>query len=321
LTVLAALLAALLGAPSPAGAKIASPIVGMGEQSADMFTSELWTPLGLRHAHYLAPWDVLEDPVQLARLDAWLAAARTAGVTPLLGLSHSVRTPRRARVLPTPREYMRQFRRLRARYPYIQDWEVWNEANHRTALTNTHPERAARFFDIVARDCRGCHIVAADVLDLRGMAAWIRAFRRAAHHRPRIWGLHSWGDANHDTTRGTRTLLALTGGPIWVTETGGIVARLRHKGGRPARRVTYTVEHAARAIRHALELASLSPRIQRIYLYNWQAPNPFTSWDSGLLDPSGSPRPAYDVLKAWLQTHLPPSGTAHPPTTAGQRSR
>lgn len=308
LGVLAALLGALLAAPGAARAATASPVVGLGEQSPGMFTSALWAPLGLRHAHYLTPWDVLEDPVQLARLDAWMTAARTAGVVPLLGLSHSVRSPSSALVLPTPREYLRQFRRLRSRYPHVHDWEVWNEANHRTALTDSRPERAARFFDIVARHCDGCHIVAADVLDSRGMVAWLRAFRRAAHATPRIWGLHSWGDANSDTARGTRALLALTSGQIWVTETGGIVTRLRYKHGRPVGRVTYTVEHAARATRHALDLASLSPRIRRIYLYNWQAPNPFTSWDSGLLDTTGSPRPAYHVLRDWLRIHPPRGG-------------
>ena len=41
-------------------------------------------------------------------------------------------------------------------------------------------------------------------------------------------------------------------------------------------------------------------RIQRIYLYNWNAPKPFTTWDSGLFDTRSHPRPAYRALRSWL---------------------
>ena len=35
-------------------------------------------------------------------------------------------------------------------------------------------------------------------------------------------------------------------------------------------------------------------------LYDWQPPSIVTSWDSGLLDGRGRPRPAYTVVKRWL---------------------
>jgi hypothetical protein len=34
----------------------------------------------------------------------------------------------------------------------------------------------ARFFDVVARNCFGCRVVGADVFDVSGMTAWVRAF-------------------------------------------------------------------------------------------------------------------------------------------------
>ena len=42
------------------------------------------------------------------------------------------------------------------------------------------------------------------------------------------------------------------------------------------------------------ELARLSPRIQRVYLFHWNGRN--STWDSALISPNGSARPAFAVL-------------------------
>src|SRR4051794_13445544 len=198
-----------------------SPIIGIGEQKPSMFASGAWRKLGLRHARYNAPWDALDDPYQLPLLDTWMAAARSAHVRVLIGFAHSLRSERLARVLPSPAAFARQFVRFRARYPWVRDWVVWNEANHPGALTAKRPRRAAQFFDAAARNCHGCRIVAADVIDTANMATWVARFTRYAHHRPRIWGLHNYGDANGLKVKSTPRLLAITRGQVWFTETGG----------------------------------------------------------------------------------------------------
>jgi hypothetical protein len=293
---LLALIALLLTAAAPASAA-RPPAIGIGEQKAGMFEDPRWQRLRLRDVRYIAPWDALRDPRQLALLDGWMDAARATGARVLLGFAHSLRSRRLARTLPTRRQFEREFVRFRERYPDVRDWIVWNEANHPFSLTANRPRRAARFFDAVARNCAGCRVVAADVLDVSGMSAWVRAFMRHAHARPRIWGLHNYVDANGFRSTGTRALLGVTQrGTVWFTETGGVVLRREYDGARVTREFRNSLRHAARATLHAIDLARLSSRIRRIYLYHWRAPRPVTNWDSAFVGPGGKPRRAYHAL-------------------------
>ena len=123
----------------------------------------------MREVRYIAPWDVLRDRHQRDKLDDWMAAARDSGSRVVLGFQHSLRSDRLARTLPSAWQFERAFRRVRARYPDVRDWIVWNEANHPFSLTGNRPRRAAQYFDAVAWNCPGCRIVAADVLDVSGM--------------------------------------------------------------------------------------------------------------------------------------------------------
>ena len=292
------LLCLLLALPAQAAAR--PPAIGIGEQKAGMFDDPQWQRLGLREVRYVAPWDVLRDADQRERLDAWMAAARASGSRVLLGFQHSLRSERLARRLPGPGEFERAFRRIRARYPDVRDWIAWNEANHPFSLTANRPRRAAQYFDAVAWNCAGCRIVAADVLDVSGMSAWVRRFQRHAVHRPRIWGLHNYVDANRFTSSGTRALLRITTGRVWFTETGGLVLRREYAGTTVTGEFRYSQRHAARATAHALRLGCLSPRIRRVYLYHWRAPHPVTNWDSAFVGPHGRARPAYRTLKRLL---------------------
>jgi hypothetical protein len=296
MTSLALAVLALLVVPGPARAE-RQPVIGIGEQKAGMFDDPRWQRLGLRDVRYIAPWDALNDRHQRALLDHWMAGARASGARVLLGFAHSLRSRRLARTLPPPRAFEREFVRFRARYPEVRDWIVWNEANHPFSLTANRPRRAARYFDAVARNCARCRVVAADVLDVRGMSSWLRRFRRHAHMRPRIWGLHNYVDANQFGSSGTRALLAATGsGQVWFTETGGVVLRREYKRGRVTREFRHSHRRAARATLHAIRLARLSPRIRRVYLYHWRAPRPVTNWDSALIGPRGEPRRSYHAL-------------------------
>ena len=188
------------------------------------------------------------------------------------------------------------FQAFRARYPWVKQYVTWNEANHCSQPTCRRPERVAEYFDAMRRRCPSCQIVAADVLDNDGMTAWVARFRKAAGtKRSMIWGLHNYVDANRLRTTGTKALLKATRGPVWFTETGGVVwrenarDRIRFPGRRSA--------HAATATKWVFKLAALSPRVKRVYFYNWR---PGPTWDSGLMDAHGRPRPAYEVIRAYL---------------------
>jgi hypothetical protein len=321
-----ALVLAAMACPRPAGAapvadvaraKLKGPIIGIGEQKPSMFASRAWRKLGLRHARYTAPWDALEDPYQRQLLDTWMAAARASHVRVLLGFAHSLRSERMAHQLPSARRFGKAFVGFRERYPWVRDWVVWNEANHPGALTAKRPKRAARYFDVVAKHCRGCNVVAADVLDTPGMVSWVTRFHRFARHRPKIWGLHNYGDANGLKVKSTPRMLALTHGRIWFTETGGVVVRRVYERGRVLRTFRYSLRHAARSTEHALALACLSRRITRVYLYHWQPPPKVTNWDSGLVDRQGRPRPAYRAVRRWLKRARTRGGPCGAPRRRG----
>jgi hypothetical protein len=291
-------LAAALGLPAAAPAA-APPAIGIGEQNAELFASPHWARLGLRDARYIAAWDALRHPWQRQEIDAWMAAAQASGTRVLLGFGHS-RAQGRERVLPSRRAFQREFRRFRERYPLVTDFLAWNEANHSSQPTWRRPDRAADYFDVIAADCRGCRIVAADVLDWPNMRSWLRAFRRHAEHRPRIWGLHNYIDANRFLTKGTRELLRAVRGEVWFTETGGLIERRQVTDG--ATKVwRHSPQRAARAMSWVIRLAGLSSRVRRVYVYHWQPGSLTNRWDSALLDRRGRPRPSYHVVRRWAE--------------------
>jgi hypothetical protein len=283
------LLASLCAAPSADALTI-----GIADQKPDMFTDLRFLASDLHYARRAIPWDTLTSPTQTADLDAWLAAARDAHVNPLLSFTHSSTDRRR---LPTPERLLYEFRRLRARYPWVTDYASWNEANHCGEPTCHRPALVAAYWRKLTRECPTCRILAAEVLDMPNMTSWVKDFRRAAEVEPRYWGLHNYVDANRLRTTGTRRMLKAVTGQVWLTETGGIVSRVNR------RKVTFpeSAEHAATATRFLFDdLIPLSRRITRVYLYQWNSyPGPKT-WDSGLIGPSGKPRPAYRVLQRVL---------------------
>jgi hypothetical protein len=293
LTSAAVLVAALLLA-APAGA--ADVRIGFGEQRAGVFTNPHWQKLDLPDTRLLVGWDALSYKWQRREIDHWMEAAEAAGARPLVAFSRS-RNEARRKMLPSAAQYERAFLRFRERYPSVLNFLAWNEANHCSQPTCHKPEVAARYFDVMKSACPECKVVAADVLDTEDMVPWLKRFRRAAKHTPKIWGLHNYIDANRFRTTGTRRMLATVKGEIWFTETGGLVKR---KKSSPIK-FPDSPAHAAKATRWVLQrLVPLSSRITRVYLYHFQNQGPDASWDSGVLDKRGRPRPAYDVLAKYV---------------------
>lgn len=270
--------------------------IGFGEQRPGIFTNPHWQRLDLPDTRLLVGWDALRYKWQRREIDHWMKAADAAGARPLVAFSRS-RAPWRRRMLPRPREYERWFLKFRERYPSVKNFLAWNEANHCSQPTCHKPEAAARYFDVMRSACPECRVVAADVLDSDDMVPWLRRFKKAAKHKPKIWGLHNYLDANRFRTSGTRRMLKVVKGEIWFTETGGLVER---KNNSP-HKFPDSPSHAARATRWVLEkLVPLSPRITRVYLYHFQHQGPQAFWDSGVLDRNGRPRPAYKVLARYV---------------------
>jgi len=282
---------------APAGG--AAPRIGIGEQHPEMFTDAAFAPLGVKDARFVASYDALGNEAERTELDVYLGAARAAHVRVLLGFGHS-RNPRLAHTAPSVKRFEREFVKFRARYPWVRDYLTWNEANHCSQPTCRHPERAAQYYLALRKHCRGCRIVAADVLDGSHLTQWTRAFQRAVGKRRVLWGLHNYIDANRFRTRGTKALLRAVKGDVWFTETGGIVKRTNHSGVR----LPQSTRHAAKATSHVFKLAALSARVKRVYFYHWSpAKTPGATWDSALVDAQARPRPAYKVLHSWLVEH------------------
>ena len=282
----------------PAGIAGAHVLVGIGDNKTELFSDPRFLALGITQVRDDVPWDVLQIPYERVALARWLADAQADGLTPLITFDHQGGSVRTQRKLPSVKQFSKAFQAFRARYPWVTQFETWDEANFYLEGTSTDPQRAAQYYLALRRDCPRCTILASDLLDVPKieavpMVSWVHAFIHYAHVQPEYWGLNNYFGANRLETTTTRQLLHAVKGKIWFAETGGIVRRnnaskVGFKQGAP---------HAATVDRFILhKLVALSPRIQRVYLYEWNAQTAHDTWDSALISWTGAPRPAYDVL-------------------------
>jgi hypothetical protein len=306
LTVLAAL-AVLLALPAGAPAAKVNISVGIGDQSPDMFDNPHFRALKIRKARYFIPWDAIDSQDALVKADRWLRGARNARVRPLLHLD-GVFTGSNP---PTVSEYRAKVRQLIQRYRRgtegrapVEEWGVWNEGNSRTQPVFRHPARTARYFLALRGICRGCRIVALDLLDAGNIRSYIRRFYRALGRRrslANIVGIHNYGDTNRARRNNTKTIINAVRrynrrAQFWMTETGGLAF---------FRTDTRTVfpcneQRQARAVGKMFRLARRYRRhVKRLYPYNFYGTDCDTSlrFDSGIIRRDGTPRPAYETLR------------------------
>jgi hypothetical protein len=286
LLALALALTAWLSVPAAANAFS----VGISDQKLGMWSDPRFDKLGIKDVRLMMSYDLVLKG-DFSRYDQWMAAASVRGADVLLTIQHH---SRKAMRLPSFSQYRRTVRILRKRYPWVKSMSAWNEANHVSQPTWNRPRRAAQYYNIMRRECRGCRVVAADVLDGKNMLGWLATFKRYAK-KPRIWGLHSYADANYFrpfSYSSTRQLLRAVKGEVWLTEAGGIVRfRDRYRGGKRGE------ARAARAVNHTFKVARSSGRIKRVYLYHWDADPKFVTWDSGFVAANGRARPSLEVLR------------------------
>ena len=299
------LLATLAIAAAPASSSAATS-VAVADQDLNTFNDPAFSALGIKRTRVLTPWNVALKPRDRAFLDQYLRTARGSGVEPLVHFSVATgsRCPKRPCQLPSVSAYKKAFRAFRKRWPFVKVVGAWNEANHRSQPTFKNPKRAAQYYNVVRKYCRGCKIVAADVLDDPNMVRWLKVFKKTAHGA-RIWGLHNYRDVNRrkgQLVGGTSRLLRNTHGQVWLTETGGIVKFVLPSGGTLFR---YDEARANRSIGLMFRIAKrYRRRIKRLYVYHWKVNNPSNRFDAGLLRADGSPRPGYFTFAKNLRTRF-----------------
>ncbi len=294
----AACLATVVVALAFAGGLAAPPAahaltVGIGEQRPQFVSSTAFQRTRIGRARILVAWDAINSTWQRAALDQWFTAVQGAGITPLVTFGKSRTSPD---TLPTPERYRSAINAFRARYPRVNEFSTWNEANACGERTCRRAPLVAAYWRQLRLACPGCTVLAADLVDAPNIGTWVRDFRRAASMPPTRWGLHNYLDANRFTTTFTRaTLTAIgSGARLWLTETGGLVDR---RNSSPTR-IPEGFEHAARATGYLFDtIRRVSGRIQRIYFYNWIADPPPSTWDSAFLNQHLGERRSYNVLR------------------------
>jgi hypothetical protein len=278
--------------------------VGMADQFGSMYDNPLFQSLKVKRVRYLVPWDWYKHKGQNAEVVGYMARARLAKADLLVHFTarrgcydngrYSKRKVCRA---PSAKTFKSSFKRFKKAYPWVTTYGVWNEANHPSQPTVRNPRLAAKYFLALRKNCGGCSIVALDVLDTKNMQSYVAAFRRSAQGKARIYGLHNYGDVNRRRSTGTRQLLAVAPGQVWLTETGGIL-----KFGREYPR---NAKRQARATKYMFKLAStydsrqrgLRGRVTRLYNYQWTGAPRSARFDAGLVNVDGTARKAYSVFK------------------------
>lgn len=284
-----------------AHAAASRPLIGISDNQPSTFADPRFRWLGMKVARLVVPWDVVKRKTELGWQSVWLAEARAHGVKPLIVFD---KDPRKPTQLPSLAAYGKAVKAFMTLYPWVRDYSPWNEENHYLEPTSRDPQRAAQYFNLLSLLCRTCNVTAADVLDISNMSEWTRKFLHFAHH-PHLWGLHNYTDLSAGSHERTSQFLSIVPGSVWFTETGGVVWRYEHpNSGRRGYYIVHSEAYAAEVAGHLLGLAHVSSRVTRIYYYQWRVPHSVSwakahgklSWDSGLLRPDCSLRPAFGVI-------------------------
>jgi hypothetical protein len=300
---LLALVTAVLAAPASASART-NVAIGIGDQQASMFDQSAYKALKFRKVRYFIRWDAIRNPGVLAAADAFVAGAKATNARVLMHISTNDFTDKKAK-LPSVSQYKRDVGKLVRHFKArgVREWGVWNEANHKSQPTYRSPKRAAQYFVAMRSLCKGCTIVALDVLDQAGVTRYIQRFYAALSHsnrsRAKIVGIHNYSDINRRRTRGTRAILSKVKHynrrtQFWLTETGGVV---NFGGSFPC-----SESRASSRLSYLFKVTKQLRRdLKRVYVYNWTGDGcRGKEFDAGLTNPDGSLRRGYSIVKSNL---------------------
>ena len=268
------------------------PLIGLSDNRPEALLDRRFQASRIKRVRLTVPFDqIARGGARLRLLDWYFGAAKDQGIEPLVSFYRSSAS---RRLLPSPASFRRHFRRFRERYPWVRTFSTWNEANFPAAQpTGNHPRRTAQFYNLLRRECAGgrCTVLTADFrADGSSHSAWwLREFKRSIGGGRHIWGLVSHPDVNRQSTDRTRAFLRATRGPVWATEIGAV--NFFGKGFRP------NLRRQTSAMRYLMtRYPRVSKRLDRMYIYHWQAAPGNRQWDSALLNVRSRPRPAYYIF-------------------------
>ena len=305
--VIAALLS--LAAAAPASAKYR---VGVGEQDSQMFHSATWQSLKLKRVRYLVPWDYAKHAGQKAEVAGYMSAARfykqdvlvtfTARRGCYIGNRYSKKKACRA---PSTRAYKKAFLAFDKAYPWVKTYSAWNEINHKSQPTFKSPRKAAGYYNVLRKYTKKkkFRAMAADMLDTSNMGRYLASFKRYAKGSPKLWGLHNYGDVNRRRTKFTKRMLRSVPGEVWLTETGGIVKLLPSFKRSTKRAKARTTGMFKLVNRYDTRRRGMRSKITRLFVYTFFGEDRSARFDAGLVNPDGSPRPAFSVFKKNARKH------------------
>lgn len=337
LALAAACLAALTAGAGDAAAKSRYKL-GMGDQSPFLFDNANFKKLKIKQVRVIIPWDWQHpDSFFDSTYGPWLQKAHAQKKQILVAFEahrgcyeNGRYSKRKICKAPSVKRYTRSFKAFRKQFPYVKQYQPWNEQNNKSQPIYNKPVAGAKYYIAMKSACRKCTVAAADILDTSSMVKYTKKLKRYVDRRakgkrkylrPRIWGLHNYGDVNYKRTRQTRQFLRTVPGQVWLTETGGLVRLLP--------KFKTSNKRAANRVKYLFKLAnSLSKkrkgnkgRLTRVYPYAFFGytvaagqPNKRPRFDSGLVGPvfldaagnataqSGKSRPAYKVFRKYARS-------------------
>jgi hypothetical protein len=317
-TLLAACVLAL-ALPSAASAAFT---VGISENEASMFSDPLFQGVGFEQARVIVGYDVALDPTstEFGRLSNYIAAAQSAGVEPLVSFQHTrgdtSRCDQKKYIrkgickLPSQKAYESAMKAFFTRFPTVKVISPWNEANHFTQPTSRSPASAAKFTNTVAKLCKTCKIVVADILDQADdpaakspkyteTAQYIKTFRKYLKVSRGVCGIHNYSDVNRFRSTGTAAIMKGLGcKEYWLTETGGLYDFGSFWSKKTYNGCSKASSCQLKATKYMFSLTKKYKAIKRLYVYTWFG-NVTPRFDAGLVA-DGQPRPALAEIKKYL---------------------
>ena len=309
LTLIAALMTLLVAAPT-ASAKYR---VGLGEQKPEMFDNPSWQSLKLKRVRYLVPWDYAKQSWQRDAVNHYMTQARLRRQDVLVTFtaksgcySASGRySKKKACRAPSTKAYKKAFLAFDKAFPWVKTYSAWNEINHKSQPTFKSPKKAAGYYNVLRKYTKKkkFRAMAADMLDTGNMGRYLASLKRHLKGSPKLWGLHNYGDVNRRRTTYTKQMLRSVPGEVWLTETGGIVKLLPSFKRSTKRAASRTKGMFKLVNRYDTRRRGMRSKITRLFVYTFYGENTTARFDAGLVNPDGSPRPAFSVFKKTAAKH------------------
>lgn len=306
----ALLVTAVAACALPASASAATT-VGVSDQQASTFTNPLYSPLKLKVARYIAPYDVATEPAARAKFEPWLKAAKAAHQKVLIAFEHS-RLQTKYDKAPSVSTYTKALTAFKKKYGKSFDVTAWNEVNvcqapgrmegqpKKICKSSTGAKLSAQYYAAASKVFSGRKVTAIDILDgsnVGGAVGYLRKFKQHVKGTPKYWGIHNYSDTNRGSYSRTSRLIKTINdkkAEIWLTETGG---QLRLRGVYAGGSEPAAEKKAAKALKCMFSMTKRYKQIKRLYIYQFNGAPVTNDFDAGLINIDNTKRLGYDVVR------------------------